>query len=168
MPLRPTAAFAGACPLALLFAAALLTAMPADAQKRGTMRGLPKGAKTNEPVLTRDQLRQCVKLDKEMSTDSPEVRRQQALIRAGSARLDKLGSEMDEWRKNVDATNKAEIDSFNRLVEEQKALVEAHNAQLPDFNARLARIKAVATEHDASCAGRVYYEKDMDAIERGK
>lgn len=156
-------AVSGAGCLALAFAT-----VPATAQNKSAMRGLPKGAKTDEPALTRDQLRQCLRLEKELETDGPDVRRQQALIHAESARIEKLGAELDEWRKTADAANQVEVDSFNRLVEEQKAIVSAHNAQLPDYNARLARIKAVGTEHDSSCARRMYYDKDMDAIKRGK
>lgn len=163
MPFRSPAAFAGAALLAVLFAGA-----PANAQKRPAMRGLPKGAKTDQPVLTRDQLRRCVTLEKQIDTDAPDVRRREALVHAEAARIDKLGSELREWEEKVDDTNHADVDNYNALVRLQKTWIDAHNASLPEFNDRLAKIKALLAEFNGDCASRVYYEKDMDAIKRGR
>lgn len=168
MPFRPSAAFAGAASLAVLCAAVLFAAVPAHAQKRPAMRGLPKGAKTDLPVLTRDQLRRCVTLEKQIDADNPDVRRREALMQAEAARIDKLESVLREWNEKIDDTNQAEIDNYNALVRQQKAWVDAHNASLPEYNDQLAKVKALLAEFNGDCAQRVYYDKDMDAIKRGK
>ena len=120
------------------------------------------------PPLTRDELRVCVKREADMHQAKAELMKRSALIEAEAARIEKLGAKLDEYRPKLDHESDVEIDAFNALIEQHKAWVEAHNAQLPDERARESAANTLIEAFNADCAKRKYYDRDMDAIKRGK
>ncbi|MFZ5636222.1 MAG: hypothetical protein ACOY82_06500 [Pseudomonadota bacterium] len=132
------------------------------------MRALPKGARSSEPVLTRDQLRQCVADEKRIDADKADLMQRTALSEAERARIDKLGAEIEALGGEVDDTSQAQVDAYNALVAKHKEWVATFNADLPELNRRVDAGKALVARFNADCANRVYYDRDMDAIKAGK
>lgn len=132
------------------------------------MRGLPNGARHKGPVLTREQLRECVAEQNFINVSEAELERLQASIAQSEASINGLEAQINMQEPLVDRYSQESINSFNALIDRHKRLVAAHNAKLPDTNNRVQQINTFVQKFNEKCADRVYYESDMQAILAGK
>jgi hypothetical protein len=132
------------------------------------MRGLPNGARYKGPVLTRDQLRQCVAEQRAINASEAELDRLQASLAKSEAAINRLEAQINAQEPLVDRYSQASVDSFNALIARHKHLVATHNTKLPSANARVEQVNAAVARFNEKCAEHVYYERDMQAVLAGK
>lgn len=132
------------------------------------MRGLPNGARHKGPVLTRDQLRQCVAEQNTINTLESEMDRLRASLTQSEASINRLEAQISEQQPLIDRYSQESVDSFNALIDQHKRLVDAHNAKLPVTNISVEKVNSAVDRFNAKCADRVYYENDMQAVLAGK
>lgn len=159
---------------AALFGAALAGAVfalgvgAAAAQNAGSMQRIPKAGGIAAPsdTLTRDELRACVALEKRAGTESDAALHAQTLLVAEKARLEALHAELARLKGKLKFEREGEVDTFNRLAQQQRDWVAEFNAKIPDANGLSDRANASRERFKNECAKRSYLERDMDAIER--
>jgi hypothetical protein len=156
--------------LGILGIAAVVAAPGALARRRAgfRMRGLPNGARHKGPVLTRDQLRQCVAEQDAINVLGDDADKLQASLAESEASINRLEAQINAQEPLVDRYSQESVDSFNTLIDRHKRLVSAHNGNLPSANARVEQVNAAVQRFNAKCADRVYYESDMRAVRAGK
>lgn len=152
---------------------AISCALPVESEARRRRvriggRGLAAGARHSGPVLTREQLRQCVTEQNQINGQEDAVERLQSSLQADETRINSLESRITAMEPRVDVYSQQSVDSFNALVDEHKRLVGAYNSKLPSVNARVDALNAVVDRFNARCAERAYYEHDMAAILGGR
>lgn len=152
----------------LCLAAVLALSLPAAAQStKGNVLSLGKG-QGKGALLTRDQLRSCLKEQAEVKKAGAEAVKAQGDIDAKKAGVDKLDAELQALRATLDATNEAAVNDFNAKVRERDALIEGYNAALPAFNTLAKAYQERQGNWQRDCADRPYDEADYFAIQRGK
>lgn len=148
----------------------VVIAPKAVARRRASfhMRGLPDGAYHKGPVLTREQLRQCVAEENAINASGAQVDALQASLEASEASINRLENQINAQEPFVDRYSQESVARFNALIERHKHLVATHNSNLPVVNARVDQVNAAVQRFNSKCADRVYYESDMQAILVGK
>lgn len=131
-------------------------------------RGLRAGAKHSGPVLTRDQLRQCIKEQNNINAQNEAVNKMQVALGESEAKINNLERRIAAMKPHVDVYNQKSVDSFNKLINEHKQFVNAYNSKLPTINAHLDDINSAVDRFNKSCAEHAYYEHDMAAVLDGK
>ena len=131
-------------------------------------RGLAAGAKHSGPVLTREQLRQCVAEQNQINGQEEAVERIQSLLQADEAKINALEDRIAAAEPRVDVYSQQSVNSFNALINEHRRLVGAYNSRLPTVNARVDALNAAVDRFNARCAERAYYERDMAAVLGGR
>lgn len=137
----------------------------------------PKGK-----LLTRDELRQCLRQQPEVKAQGEEATRAQAALDAEKAELARQEGELAERSKSlegeratVNASDQAAVDAFNASTHEHADKIAEHQRRMDDYNARLPAFNAKADaynttqqRYNAACADRPYEQADYYAIQRGK
>lgn len=129
---------------------------------------LKVGGKASGKRLTRDELRACLKQESELKTTGAQLEQAQATLDGERAEIQRLGATLEAERAQVDATSEAAVNAYNEKVKARLALVDAHNARLPAFNAQADQLDALRRSFTSGCADRPYDEADYFAIQRGK
>lgn len=152
---------------AAFLALGLLLATPgfaADPPKKAASFG---AGKPGSALLTREQLRACLaqqaqveRLDESLPKDKAELGgAQDELVRAGAT----LKTALD----GLDQSNADAVAAYNEQAQARDRQIDAHQARVAAFN---ARVEAAKTERDAfvkACGNRSYLEDDASAIRRG-
>ena len=131
-------------------------------------RGLAPGARHSGPVLTREQLRQCVTEQNQINGQEDAVERLQSSLRADETKINTLEARITSMEPHVDVYNQQAVDRFNALINDHRRLVGTYNSKLPAVNARVDALNAAVDRFNARCADRAYYDHDMTAILAGK
>ncbi len=131
-------------------------------------RGLPAGAVYRGPVLTRDQLRQCVAQQEAINKEGDEVDLLQSRLNQSEADLNALEESIKRQEAMVDRYSQQSVDNFNMLIERHRRQVERHNANLGYANARVDKVNRAVERFNAECGDRAYYDSDMRAVLAGK
>lgn len=153
----------------------------APAPKKGNTVTLNGGNKPSG-VLTREQLRQCLKQQQSLKDDDAELVRlqgeldaQKAEIKRQRTEFDKQGAEMEAERATIDLTKAEAVDAFNAKLAQRSEVAKQQNAQIEDYNSKVPPLKAKFEAVDATrqkwqaeCGNRTYDEIDYYAIQRGK
>lgn len=161
-------------------ASPLLAADPAPA-KKGNILSISGGKPTGK-LLTRDQLRACLKQQAALKEQGADASKAQAVLDADKAEIARADAELartDEAlaaeRATVDVSNSAAVDAFNAKLQQQAAQreerdkrVEAYNARLPAYNQQAQALQGAEQGWKADCGDRAYDEADYFAIQRGK
>lgn len=161
-------------------ASPLLAADPAPA-KKGNILSI-NGGKPTGKLLTRDQLRTCLKQQAALKEQGADAAKAQAALDTDKAEIARLDAELargDEAlaaeRATVDVSNGAAVDAFNAKLQQQAAQrelrdkkVEAYNLKLPAYNQQAQSLQGAEQGWKADCADRAYDEADYFAIQRGK
>lgn len=171
---------------ALLAVAALAAAAPAlqaadPAPRKGNILSISGGKPTGK-LLTRDQLRGCLKQQAALKEQGADAAKAQAALDADKAEIARLDGEIARSegavaaeRATVDVTNEAAVTAFNAKLQQQAAQreerdkrVEGYNAKLAPFNGQAQALNTAEQAWKTDCADRAYDEADFFAIQRGK
>lgn len=168
-----------ACRIAALLAGAWLVAAPlhaadpAPASRKGNVLSI-NGGKPTGKLLTREQLRSCLKQQAAL--------KEQSALDADKAEIARLDGELARAeealaaeRATVDATNAAAVDAFNAKLhhngaqkQQRNQRVADYNAKLPTYNEKAGALQTAEQSFKADCADKAYDEIDYFAIQRGK
>ena len=124
--------------------------------------------KGSGPLLTREQLRQCLAEQDRLKQEATGVLQTQRTLDSDRSEIDRAGAELKAELATLDRTSQAAIDAFNAKVLAREKLVDAYQAAASAFNERVDKLDADKQVFAKDCADRRYREDDFDAIKAGK
>jgi hypothetical protein len=124
--------------------------------------------KGSGPLLSREQLRQCLTEQDRLKQEAADVLQTQKTLESDRAEIDRTGVELKADKDTLDRTSQAAIDAFNARIQAREKQVEAYKVAAPAFNDRVDKLDAAKQSFAKDCADRRYREDDYDAIKAGK
>ncbi len=160
---------------ALLATAWAGSALAADAAKAtvtpsaetGTVLSFGKGKPTGA-MLTRDQLRACLKSQTAIKADSEALLKEKNELTVQKTEMDRLEAELVAERTSVDATKEETVAGYNDKLAAAKTRSAALRERQLGFNAKVDAYQAGSDGFKRDCGDRSYSELDWFAIQRGK
>ena len=151
--------------LALLVAAALAAApgLAADRKEKSFGKAKPGGL-----LLTPAQLRDCLARQDRVRAGTEETAKQQASLAADRAEVDRRGAALKDQLALLDLKSASAVEGYNAEAQERDRLVDAYEAAVPGFNAKVEALKAEQAAFAKACENRRYDEADELAIRKGK
>lgn len=125
-------------------------------------------AVASDPLLTRDELRQCVTEQERMKRETTDIVQAQAALAKDRAELERVSAAIDADRAGVDRTDQAAVDAFNERAKARARQVESYQAAALRFNQRVDKLEADEKDYAKACTNRRYDNKDLEAIKAGK
>lgn len=144
--------------------AAQSTTKPATKQREGSLGG---GTATG-PVLTKDELRQCLAEQDRLKQETSDVVATQKKLASDRAEIDRVGAAIDAERPTVDVSNGDAVDAFNARLQAKGKLVADYQAAAPAFNQRVDKLDADDKAFTKNCRDRKYFEDEYNEIKAGK
>jgi hypothetical protein len=145
----------------LLVGPAALAAEPARTGSFG------KG-KTNRPLLTRGELRDCMAAQERVRQLGDGIVAAQAALNKEKAEIAHGGAALAEQLDTLDRTSADAVNAYNASAQAHDRRIDAYNAQTPVFNAKVEALKDARTKFAGSCENRDFDEKDETAIRKGQ
>jgi len=157
----------GACLCGAGFAAdpAAPKAVPKAPEAKAREGSLGKGT---GPLLTREQLRQCMAEQERLRTETAAVVQARRQVDTDQAEIDRTGAALKTKLEALDRTSQAAVDDYNADVQARAKLIDAYKAAAPLFNDRVEKLDDARKVWTKDCADRRYREDDLDAIKAGK
>jgi hypothetical protein len=140
-------------------------AKPTEAKPREGALG--KGTSTL-PMLTRDELRQCLAEQDRIAKEGAELAQAQAKMDGERKEIERLGTELEADKAKVDTSDEAAVNAYNARVRQRTKQAEEYRAAVPVFNARVDKLAADGKAYATGCADRRFFEDDYEAIKAGK
>ena len=162
--LNPVTLCRWALAAALLLAACGAFAQSADKPRTGSFG---KG-KSNGPLLTRDELRECLKLQPRLRALTDEVVAAQAALDKQKTEISQIGATLKEDLAALDRSNEQALDEYNRRVLEHSQRIDDYNALTPAFNTKVEILQAQRAAFTKGCEDRDFDERDEIAIRKGQ
>ncbi len=154
------------CLLGLLCLAALAAPLSVGAQK--VKEGSFGKAKAGGPLLTREQLRDCLAKQEKVRIESEETLALQTQFEREKAELQRLGGVLKEELAVLDRTSQEAVDQYNAKAAARDRTIDDFEARAPAYNLRVQGLKAQREAFTAACENRRFDEKDEIAIKKGK
>jgi hypothetical protein len=147
----------------------LAAAPPAHARRRRVTlpsTGLRRGSRvpSGVTVMTREELRSCLDLQRRLEALGVELDAQAARISASEAEVSAFGARLSVLQTTVNVYSQQSVDGFNALVQAHRTRVDAHNRLLGGYNAQVEAHGRLISEFNARCANRSYYVEDMTEV----
>ncbi len=151
---------------ALLVSALLLAATghAADKPKEATFG---KG-KASGPLLSREQLRQCLSQQAQVKEQEVELVKLQAALNSDKTAILRSGETLTEQGAGLDRTQPEAVTAYNERVLARDKAIDELQARGAQFNERAAAANAQREAFAKACEGRSYNEIDEIAIQKGK
>ncbi len=127
-----------------------------------------KPAAASGKLLTRDELRACMKQEQSNKARSAEVVRLQAELDAAKAEIKTMDAGLKAKAATVDAADEAAVNALKAEAQTLDERIDTYNQRLPAFNQQTEALRADQADYKSRCADRKYDEKDYFAIKRGK
>lgn len=168
---------AAASPLACLLLASSValaqTAAPKPPAKGAAAEAKPREGslgkgKSGGPVLTREQLRQCMTEQERLRVETADVVAAQRALDADKAELTRLAEALKTQLETLDRSSQQAVDGYNAEATRRTKMVESYQAAAPLFNDRVDKLDAAKETWTKDCADRRYREDDFDLIKAGK
>lgn len=161
--------------LALALCTSLAVAAdPPPAKAKTTPKPAPKteGAfgkgSSTLPVLSMDELRQCLSEQDRIKKEGADLAQAQAGMDKERADIESMGTELAADKAKIDASDEAAVNAYNERVRKRTQMIEAFKASAPVFNARVDKLVVDRKAYAEACADRRFFEEDYDAIKAGK
>jgi len=123
---------------------------------------------SSEPMLTKDELRQCIAEQDRLKAERTEVVAIQQKLAKDRTELERVSAEIDADKPKVDLNNKEAVDAFNARLKAKGKLAADYQAAALAFNDRATKLNADDRTDTKKCKERRYFEVDYDAIKAGK
>jgi len=144
-------------------AAAKAPAKATDSKPREGSLGKGTG-----PLLSREQLRQCLAEQDRLKKATAEVLELQHSFEKNRGDIERLGGELEAEKTTLDRTSQAAVDAYNEKARGRGKLIEDYKAAAPQFNERVDKLTDDKHVFAKDCADRKYLEADYDDIKAGK
>ena len=160
--------------LCLLLAAG--TAHAAEPKKKEKAAAAPasgvaslgKGAASEAPILTRDELRACLKQQVQLLTAVAGLADEQRALDAEKSSIKQQGAALQGELTTLDRTAASAVQAYNAKTVEHEARIDAYNARSQPFNAKVAALKTQRDGWVKDCSNRRYMENDLIIIKAGR
>lgn len=133
-------------------------------------RGLRQGVPYSGPVLTREQLRQCLIRENDINVMSRVIDQESLPLNTATNELEVLAKEVAESDAAVDAYRQESVESHNKLVRQYNSALAEYNATIPEalarVNTKVEKMNATVSRFNSQCADLAYYIHDMEAVEK--
>jgi hypothetical protein len=150
-----------------LMVSALLVACAAQAADKPKEATFGKG-KASGPVLTREQLRQCLTQQAQVKDQEAELVRLQAGLNTDKAAIVRSGEVLAEQGNTLDRSKPELVTAYNELVLARDKAIDELQARGAQFNERAGAAGVQREAFAKACEGRSYNETDEIAIQKGK
>ena len=150
--------------MGLMTLAALLLPAPASARRRVRAggRGLTGRKIYSSPnVLKPEELRTCLQQEVTINELGERIDADEVVLQQRADQIDQMGRSLDSRQSRVDVSSKASVDAYNREVDRHRKAVAEYNRQLSGFNAGATDFNNRVQGFNTNCAGKSYYEDDM-------
>lgn len=145
--------------------AALMLPAPALARRRVRIagRGLTGGRKTytSPNVLKPEELRACLQQEVTINEMGDRIDADEVVLQQRADQVDQMGRSLEARQSRVDLSSKDAVDAYNREVARHRNAIAEYNRQLTGFNAGANGFNNRVQEFNTICAGKSYYEEDM-------
>ncbi|MEO8278291.1 MAG: hypothetical protein ABI564_01295 [Ideonella sp.] len=174
-PIRPRwsisslcAACAGAMILLSPASAAEPTKKP-PAVRQGAKKAEPAPfvPKPIEPLLTREQLRDCMALQARNKDLAAEVTRMQTEVTAQTDEVKRDGEALRADMATVDRSNAEAVNAYNLRAANRSRQVADFEGRVADFNAKVQAFEDGRAGYARTCENRKFDEKDEKALLKG-
>jgi len=156
-------------PARLLAVAALCAACaaPAPAQQKAREATIGGGSGSG-PVLTREQLRQCLVEQDAIAQARPAMVAEGKALDDEKAQIRQDGDALAQALQALDRQNAEAVQAHVAKAQAHDARIEAFNAKLPAFNDRAAAFQRREAAWKSGCADRRYREDDLILLQARK
>ncbi len=150
-----------------LLVCALLVASAACAADKPKEASFGKG-KASGPVLTREQLRQCLTQQAQVKSEEAELVKLQNGLNTDKAAIMRSGEVLTEQGAALDRSKPELVTAYNELVLARDKAIDDLQARGAQFNDRSGAAGVQREAFAKACEGRSYNESDEIAIQKGK
>ena len=152
------------CLLGAACLSALISPLAVNAQKvkQGSV------AKAGVPVMTRDELRDCMALAQRNRVQGEEILALPAQFELEKAELQRHGTMLTEELAALDRTSVERVDQYNAKAAARDKLIEVFEARVTAYNLRAQQLQTDRAAYAGACENRRFDEKDEIAIKNGK
>jgi hypothetical protein len=136
--------------------------------KTVAVKPAPAVVNQGESLLTRDQLRDCLRLQDRNKLEGEAVVQEQAALEVLKSGIASDNALLEQRRSAVEAADVQGQMSLQQQSSRLDAKIDDYNARLPTFNNRVQQLQASRTVWSSQCADKPFEESDLWAIKRGK
>ena len=154
------------CLLAALCLVASTASLQANAQK--IKEGSFGKGKTSGPLLTRNQLRECMSQQQKISLQGDETLALQSQFDRDKAEIQRQGLLLKEELAALDRTNAELVDRYNAKAAARDKTIDDFEARAPAYNLRVQQLQTDRAAYASACENRRFDENDEIAIKSGK
>jgi len=156
----------GASPVAV--AAVLLAALLAPTAHGADKKAAPPAPAPKTPVLTPEQLRDCMAQKEKLGKDTDAVVKAKAAVAVDKAEIDSTGAALNEQATTLDRTNADAVATFNAKVLERNGRVDAYQARVAAYNSDAETVLSAKEAYEKACANRRYDDRDLNDLQKKK
>lgn len=119
-------------------------------------------------LLTREELRACLTQQDRIRTDNEAAARERDQLEKEKGELVQQGQALKDQLATLDRTNAEAVAKFNEASAERDKRIDAFEARMPVFNAKVEALQKTRQSFSEQCDNRRYDEDDEIAIRKGK
>ena len=150
-------------------AAFLLTALlAAGADGAEKKPAPPAAAPAKTPLLTPEQLRDCLAQKEKVTKDTDAAVKSKAEVAAQKAEIDSTGKALEEEAATLDRTSEGAVAAFNAKVIERNGKVDAYRARAEAYNVEVESVLAAKDAYEKACANRRFDDRDLNDLQKKK
>jgi hypothetical protein len=140
----------------------------ASAPRKGGVASLGKGPANQLPVLTRNELRECLKQQDKLKADEDAIVAEQRDLDAEKASVAQEGEALKGELAALDRTAASAVEAYNAKAVAHDKRVDAYNTHSKPFNAKVADWQGARASWSRDCGNRRYKEDDLIIIQAGR
>jgi hypothetical protein len=123
--------------------------------------------KSNRPLLTRAELRDCLATQERMRQMGDRIVADQAALDKEKAAITRNGAALAERLAALDRTSAEAVNAYNADAQAHDQRISAYNVSTPAFNTQIDAMKEARAKFTGGCENRDFDEKDEIAIRKG-
>ena len=113
-----------------------------------------------------NEVRQCLCLERGISTGNQEVGARGRLYEDGVRELQQLDAEIERRRQSMNTDDVAAVESFRQMFDRRQALYGRVNGELiGDYQQTVERYNRAVAGFNTSCSGKSYHPPTVAAVQ---
>ena len=140
----------------------------APAKAGSGVASLGGGAGNEQPILSRNQLRECLAQQDKLHAAETDIVAQQRDMDAEKADITQRGQALQAELAALDRTSEPAVQAYNARAVEHERRIDAYNARSKPFNERVEELKTQRAGWASDCSNRRYMENDLIIIKAGR